>query len=336
MTPIDAVITWVDGSDPAQQARLAGYLQSRGGLPPKAADPTRFSDAGELEWCITSILRFAPFIRRIHIVSDQQTPELCRRLLNSVYAGRVVIVDHQTCFAGYTQHLPTFNSRAIISALHRIPDLAEHYLFFNDDFVLLQPVRAEDFFHDGRVQLRGHWQRQSHRRLSRRLVEALRRLVGRDAASNPDRRVRNVAAQEHSARLAGFADTFLRVEHLPFPQRRSTQEAYFAAHPDQLAHNLSFRLRSEQQFKTEVLAMHLEAKAGNADLDTQLRTVVLKPSEQSARRVRAKIAAADRDPQFAFGCVQSLEQAPVDLQREIVAWLNRRVGRLDELLSCQS
>ena len=45
--PIDAVITWVDGADPAHAARLAAYLDSIGAGRPNAAPPTRFHDAGE-------------------------------------------------------------------------------------------------------------------------------------------------------------------------------------------------------------------------------------------------------------------------------------------------
>ena len=33
--------------------------------------------------------------------------------------------------------------------MHRIPDLAEHFLYFNDDVYLMKPSRPEDFFRDG-------------------------------------------------------------------------------------------------------------------------------------------------------------------------------------------
>ncbi|MEV4559339.1 stealth conserved region 3 domain-containing protein [Kitasatospora sp. NPDC049285] len=39
-----------------------------------------------------------------------------------------------------------FNSHAIETGLHRIPGLAEHFLYFNDDMFLGRPVRPEDFF----------------------------------------------------------------------------------------------------------------------------------------------------------------------------------------------
>ncbi len=324
-TPIDAVITWVDGSDPAHAARLAAHLAGTGGQRPSAAHPTRFNDAGEIDYCVTSILRYAPWIRAIHIVTDRQTPALIARLRDTPHAGKLRLVDHREIFAGYERHLPTFNSRAIITALWRIPGLAERFLYFNDDFVLLQPVTPQDFFRDERMVLRGDWQLQSRYRPLRRLIAVLRRWRGGDPATA---RVRNLAAQEDSARLAGFERDYLRMYHNPFPLRRSTLETFFARHPDLLEHNLSFRLRSPQQFKTEVLAAHLEFARGMAVLDDRLRTVQLKPSEQWFPRLKRKLARADADPRFAFACVQSLELAPRPVQEHLVAWLDRRIGRL--------
>ena len=73
--PIDAVITWVDGNDPAHRAKRKAFLTD------KAEDrsddiggATRFSSSGEIFFCIGSILRFAPFVRKIFIVTDCQDP----------------------------------------------------------------------------------------------------------------------------------------------------------------------------------------------------------------------------------------------------------------------
>jgi hypothetical protein len=42
--------------------------------------------------------------------------------------------------------LPTFNSHAIETSLHHIPGLAEHWLYFNDDFFVGRPIRPEVLF----------------------------------------------------------------------------------------------------------------------------------------------------------------------------------------------
>lgn len=73
---IDAVITWVDGDDPAHKAKRMKYASSEVlGAADKAAD-TRFSDLGEIFWCVASLNRFAPWLNRIYIVTDAQDPGL--------------------------------------------------------------------------------------------------------------------------------------------------------------------------------------------------------------------------------------------------------------------
>ncbi len=47
---------------------------------------------------------------------------------------------------GATPGLPTFNSHAIESRLHHIDGLAEHFVYFNDDIVVVRPLQPQDFF----------------------------------------------------------------------------------------------------------------------------------------------------------------------------------------------
>ena len=318
---IDAVIPWVDGDDPAHRRRLDAFLERRGGARPSAARPTRFHHAGELDWCVASILRFAPWIRRIHVVSDGQTPALIDRLRDTPHAGRVRVVDHRDIFAGFEHALPTFNSRSISSMLWRIDGLAEHFLCFNDDFMLLRPLEAGAFFRDGRVVLRGGWHAQS----GQGALGFLRRLLGRIRGGRGDR-AGNREAQELSARLAGFERAYFRLPHVPYPYRRSTLEAFFTRHPGLLESNIAHALRSPQQFLAESLAAHLELAGDGAVVDNARRVVQLKPGEQREWRLLAKLREADRDASIAFACVQSLDQAGDPLRARITAWLDRRIG----------
>src|SRR6478609_10456213 len=96
--PVDAVITWVDGADPVHKAKLDSYLMQIGGERPRAASPARFHNSGEIDFCVTSLLRFAPWIRTIFIVSDEQQPDLINVLKNTEYEHRVVVVDHKEIF----------------------------------------------------------------------------------------------------------------------------------------------------------------------------------------------------------------------------------------------
>lgn len=324
---IDAVITWVDGNDPAHRRRLDDYLASLGRARPATADPTRFNDDGELGWCLASIVRFAPWFRTIHIVTADQRPALLDALRGTPWESRVRLVDHSDIFAGFERHLPTFNSRSIITMLWRIPGLAERFVYFNDDFFLLRDVAPGDFFRGETVVERGSWRPQACFRWDKRLA----RLLGRDAREGDDK-AGNHVAQELSARLAGFDREYFRLYHNPFPFRVSTMAAFFAAQPQLLEDNASYRLRSGKQFKAESLDAHLQFAQGRAALDNGLRVVQLKPSEQAGWRLRAKLREADRDPRVAFACVQSLEKSRPEVRAELVRWLDARIGSLPDAL----
>ena len=139
--PIDAVYTWVDGDDPAWQARKAETLDRLGRQPAgAAAADARFTSRDELRYSLRSIAMHTPWIRKVWLVTDDQTPEW----LDTGHPG-IQVVSHREIF-GDRGTLPTFNSHAIESRLHHIDGLAEHFLYFNDDFFLGRPLLPSKFF----------------------------------------------------------------------------------------------------------------------------------------------------------------------------------------------
>jgi glycosyltransferase involved in cell wall biosynthesis len=143
--PIDVVYTWVDGSDPdwnaAREQRLSGITgaaqvtaQTR-----ESSGQARFLDRDELRYSFRSIHLFAPWVRRIHLVTAGQVPDW----LDTDHP-RINLVDHSEILPA--DGLPTFNSHAIETSLHTIEGLSEQFLYFNDDFFLARPVRPEAFF----------------------------------------------------------------------------------------------------------------------------------------------------------------------------------------------
>ena len=239
------------------------------------------------------------------------------------------VVDHAEIFADFEHCLPTFNSLSISTVLWRIAGLADQFLYLNDDFCLLQPLRPEDFFDDGIMLVRGEWRLQSSRRPLRWAAEALRRMLHRDPSQA---RVRHLTVLERGAQVAGETQRYLRLWHTPYPMRRSTLAAFFGQHPDLLAANLSHRLRSNGQFNPESLAAHLEWRAGTARIDTRLRDVQIKPDKQWTLRLRAKLRRADADSRVSFAVIQSLELATAPVHAQLLAWLDRRVGRLEDIV----
>lgn len=329
--PIDAVITWVDGADPHHKAKLSAYLASIGGSRPRSASPSRFHDSNEIEYCVVSLLRFAPWIRTIYIVTDQQVPDIVKALKGTAYESKVKVVDHTVIFAGYEDCLPTFNSSTILSVLWRIPGLAERFLFLNDDFALIRPVQPEDFFRNNSVVLRGKWRQFSERLLSKRLSNFLKRLVH---GQQPKEKIRAgyIAAQEVSAKTLGFSEQYFQVPHNPHAWRVSTFRDFFEARPEVLKFNISFRLRSTEQFIGEALSAHLEIKNSSYVVDKELSTLQLKPADQSSFRIKLKLFNADRNPKTAFVCVQNVEQATTINQKLVIEWLVKRIGSLEDFL----
>jgi hypothetical protein len=136
--PIDAVYTWVDADDPQWRT---SYLSTPPGrnLTQAATESARFHQADELRFSLRSISEFAPWIRHIWLVTAGQRPDWLRD------DPRISVIDHRDIWPEPEQ-LPTFNSQAIEANLHRISGLADHYLYFNDDFFLGRPVSPEQFF----------------------------------------------------------------------------------------------------------------------------------------------------------------------------------------------
>ena len=148
MRSIDAVITWVDGSEENYKKKIEKHLTTSTNY------KSRYLQANEIEYCVKSILKFAPFVRRIFIVTDNQKPSF-KNLEDLIVSNKVKIVDHKEIFKGYEKYLPTFNIRSIDAMLHRIEDLSEKFVYFNDDVFLINNIREEDWFLENKGVLMG-------------------------------------------------------------------------------------------------------------------------------------------------------------------------------------
>jgi hypothetical protein len=321
--PIDAVVTWVDGEDPAHKAKLNAYLGKLETVP-EIASADRYRETGEFAYCIASLLRFAPWLRRIWIVTDAQEPAFMPAIRSSAWRDKVVVVDHKELFAGYEQHLPTFNVRTLISTLWRIPGLADRFIFLNDDFALLRPVAAADFFRGEMAVLRGCWRPQPFSQLVDLFGGAVAGVFGR--GTRPVPRPGNHQGQSRAARMAGYRWRYFRVPHVPHPLLRPLYAEYFGRHPELLEANLRHRLRSPDQFLADALMNHLALRQGRAVVDNRLRVLRLNPSHYEAPRLERALASAEADARVTFVCLQSLEAQAPERRALLFRWLERRIG----------
>ena len=137
MTKIDFVVTWVDGADSAWQAEKARYSH-------QSSDETlngdnRYRDMDTFHYWFRAVEAYAPWVNRIFLVTAGHLPSW----LDTSHP-KLRIVHHAEYIP--QAYLPTFNSNVIELNLHRIPDLSEHFVLFNDDFFLNKAVSPEDFF----------------------------------------------------------------------------------------------------------------------------------------------------------------------------------------------
>lgn len=328
-TPIDAVIMWVDGADPNHSARLETYLRTKGLVREGGASKARFHHAGELDYCVTSLLKFAPWLRTIFIVTDQQRPLLLDKLVGTAFEQRVCLIDHSVIFAESPEYLPSFNSMAISSLLWRIPGLAEQFLYLNDDFMLIRPTHPHDFFRDDKVVLRGKWHFLTEAVPGSSVIRFVRQCLGRERKKN---RVSFWALQQSCARLSGFTKKYFRLPHVPHAWRRSSWEQIANEFPEAIKANISAQLRGAGQYVPEALSSHFHWRANLVVLDNVRTNVQLKPARQSLLRILLKLRNADISNNVIFACVQSIEAGSTEKQKIIFNWLDKRIGSLNDLI----
>lgn len=139
--PIDVVFTWVEDKDPVWQAKYR-TANNQVTTPPGlySTDSARFSNHNELYYSVHSVEKFMPWVQTIYIVTDAQSPPW----LSEQNHPKIKIIDHTEIID--KQYLPTFNSHVIEANLHKIPNLSEHFIYFNDDVFVARPLKAEHFF----------------------------------------------------------------------------------------------------------------------------------------------------------------------------------------------
>ena len=307
---IDVVIAWVDGQDPKHRAKRKRYLADPGGdaKPERAAtEARRFSDNDEIRFCLRSIRNHAPWVRMIWLVTDDQVPGAIDR--QRAERENIRIVDHREIFRGYEQFLPTFSSRAIETMLWRIEGLADRFVYFNDDMMLVGPVEPTDFFsREGKVMLRGRWSSWNEQLERGNSFNGGGKLLG--------------------AEMLGYTpELFFSSDHMNYPMLRPAMEELFEEFKPAFLANAAYRFRSRKQFWPISAHDHLLL---NSD-----RARVVKPRKSAHFSVRyCQTASPDaleaRLDQLAegtmrFACINYLE-AVADKVPDAMRYLSEATG----------
>lgn len=127
--------------DPKWQAKFARYSNNKENSK-NGVSKARFRDNGFLKYWFRGVEKFAPWVRKIHFITDGQKPEWLDE--NN---PKINLVNHEDFIP--SEFLPTYNSVVIERYLYKIPGLSEHFVYFNDDFYIIDHIGEERFFQNG-------------------------------------------------------------------------------------------------------------------------------------------------------------------------------------------
>jgi hypothetical protein len=299
---IDAVVTWVDGHDPVHIRKRQKYLDSGVdySYTDQAADDCRFSDTGELWFCIHLIRKNAPWIETIYLVTDDQRPHWLTETLQARL--NVKLVDHREIFKQYSYCLPTFNSNTIENVLFNIPGVSDQVVYFNDDCFLLRRTFPEDFFCSGRPVIRA---RRDFKNLH------VYKLANR---------IRFWERRAYTGRKGGLSRLaskffFLNLAHAPHALD-VTEMRRIVGSEDFLTQNLIYRFRAKRQiapisYALNVMATRYRCRTINSDW------AYMSPANCSPVQTAKAIKTLYASDEVKMLCVQSLNEFDRDSQAQI-------------------
>ncbi|KAJ3309777.1 hypothetical protein HDV04_005626 [Boothiomyces sp. JEL0838] len=144
---VDVVITWVNGSDPnwisTKQTVSEKWQNKTGEFQQNSNANRRFRDFLQLRTAFRSIELNAPWVRRVFLVTDSQTPSFLQ-----TNNSRLRMVSHSDLYKymKLEQQDPLYNSIAIQSMIHKIPTISSPFLLLDDDSFFVNPTPLEYYF----------------------------------------------------------------------------------------------------------------------------------------------------------------------------------------------
>jgi hypothetical protein len=156
--PVDVVCLWVDGADPLWREQLQRTFKADTAAHPNCGlvhstlrepEPTKRFAKDELFYSCMTIAKFMPWVHTYRLLTQRPHKPWWWPASGKLGNMRMVLVHHDEIFVGdMAKHLPMFNSVSIQTQLHRIPNLSEQFILFDDDFFVGQPMPRSLFFTD--------------------------------------------------------------------------------------------------------------------------------------------------------------------------------------------
>lgn len=133
---IDFVIPWVDPNDPKWQKDKNNYSKTYTG----DKSNKLFNDLDTLKFVLRSIEKNCSWYNKIFLITYGHIPNWL-----NIKHPNLEIVTHKELYFNI-DHLPTFNSQSIEMNLANLKGLSEHFIYMNDDFIIMNKINKSRFF----------------------------------------------------------------------------------------------------------------------------------------------------------------------------------------------
>ena len=151
---VDLVITYLNSSDEKWQEDFNYYKnlelgnKSQSTTNRQAFGSERTREWDNLRYWFRGVEKNCPWIRKVFLVvqNERHIPKWLDR--NN---PKLRIVYHDEFIP--KELLPTFNALVINFYVSNIPDLSENFIYADDDFFFINPMREDEFFKDGNIVL---------------------------------------------------------------------------------------------------------------------------------------------------------------------------------------
>ena len=287
---IDLVFSWVDGTSSefqrARAQRMKTYVVGDGD-----DSEARYRQIDELKYALRSVRLFAPWVRRIFVVTDSPRPAWLAE------HPAVTLVRSEEFFAD-PRVLPTHNSHAVESQLHHIEGLSEHFIYSNDDMFFGRSVRPEMFFSPGGIT---------------KFIEATTRIgLGEPDPSRSGfenaARVNRALLRERFGRI-----TTRHLEHAATPLRRSVMAELEREFPREFARTAASAFRSSSDISvTNSLYHYYALMTGRAVVQEKARVKYIETTLASAQ---AEMDSLLRDRDYDFFCLNDGSRPEISVTR---------------------
>jgi hypothetical protein len=147
---IDAVITYVNDSDPVWNNEKEKYSKNGKNDTINSHKKWRFNNSNEIKYCLLCIQKNCPFFKNIFIVIASNSQKCDISFLTKETQRKIKFITHQEFYYN-KEDLPTFNSMSIEHNIHNIKGLNERFVYFNDDCFINKKLTESDFIENGKI-----------------------------------------------------------------------------------------------------------------------------------------------------------------------------------------